>query len=321
MSSEAPYFVICIPVYNDWNVAGLLLGRLDKLLREYQGKFSVVLVDDGSNEKIPTTAPSTWGALKKVELLKLRRNLGHQRAIAIGLSYIYAHRPCDAVVVMDSDGQDAPEQVTVLLEKHKEFRGEKVVFAQRAKRVERFTFRTLYYFYKILHWILTGKRVEVGNFSILPFTALSRLMASSELWNHYAAAVVKSRMPMEKIPLQRAERMKDKSKMNTVDLVIHGLSAISVFSEEMCVRLLIFMTSFMFAAFVSAATMLGIGYSTQTQVPAWAIAILGLLFLGLLNGLLLAFIFAFVILQRRSNANFLPLRDFEYYIMETVSLL
>lgn len=315
-----PQFILCIPVYNDWDVVGLLLGHLDQILRQQEGKFSVLLVDDGSSEPLPQKATSTWSTFQKIEILKLRRNLGHQRAIAIGLSYIYAHRPCDAVVVMDGDGQDAPEQVPILLSKYRELGGKKAIFAKRSKRVESVIFSFLYHSYKILHWALTGKRVEVGNFSVVPFTALTRLMASSELWNHYAAAVMKTRLPVEKIPLPRTQRLRNRSQMSFVDLVMHGLSGISVFSEEMCVRALIFASSVMVVLVAAAAAIFWLQYAAQAQIPILTIVIIGLLFLGFLNALILVFIFAFVILQRRSNLNFLPLRDFEYYITEMISL-
>ena len=37
--------------------------------------------------------------------------------------------------------------------------------------------------------------MRVGNFSVIPRDLLSRLVVVSELWNHYAAAVFKSRLP------------------------------------------------------------------------------------------------------------------------------
>jgi polyisoprenyl-phosphate glycosyltransferase len=42
-------------------------------------------------------------------VIKLKRNVGHQRAIAIGLNYVADHHPDIAcTVVMDSDGEDTP---------------------------------------------------------------------------------------------------------------------------------------------------------------------------------------------------------------------
>ena len=76
-------------------------------------------------------------AIGRVEVLHLRRNLGHQRAIAIGLAFVEAERPrCRAVVLMDSDGEDAPEDVPRLVARCEQEGRRKIVFAERTKRSE-----------------------------------------------------------------------------------------------------------------------------------------------------------------------------------------
>ena len=79
----------------------------------------------------------------------------------------------------------------------------------------------------------------MGNFSVIPRERLASLVVVSELWNHYAAAAMRSRQPFCTIPTRRAERLDGESKMNFVGLVVHGLSAISVYSDIVGVRLLI----------------------------------------------------------------------------------
>jgi hypothetical protein len=86
-----------------------------------------------------------------------------------------------------------------------------------------------YWFYKIAHRILTGVNIRVGNFSILPSSYLTTLVVMSELWNHYATSVFRSGLPVTTIPIPRGYRDAGRSRMNFVSLVVHGLSAISVF--------------------------------------------------------------------------------------------
>ena len=140
---------------------------------------------------------------------------------------------------MDGDGEDDPADVPRLLE-HLEGGGRgQIVFAERARRSESVIFRVFYAFYKLLHLLLTGKGVRVGNFSAIPRRRLSSLVVVSEIWNHYAAAVFRSRQPNCMIPTRRAQRLCGKSTMNFVSLVTHGLSAISVYSDVVGVRLLV----------------------------------------------------------------------------------
>ena len=64
-------------------------------------------------------------------------------------------------------------------------------------------------------------------------------MYSSELWNHYAAAVLKTRLPYTSVPTIRGRRLQGDSRMGFVSLAVHGLSALSVFSDTLGVRLLV----------------------------------------------------------------------------------
>ena len=83
----------------------------------------------------------------------------------------------------------------------------RLVFAQRSKRSEGLVFRASYGAFRALHRLLTGRDVQEGNFSIVPFQIVRRLVAVSELWNHYAAAVFKARLPTDGISLPRATRL------------------------------------------------------------------------------------------------------------------
>ena len=101
--------LVLIPIYNDWAAAGLLLPRLDRVLADAGLTADLLLIDDGSTKGVPAHWPGNdWRALNCIEVLSLRRNVGHQRAIAIALAFVERHRSTDAVVVMDGDGEDAP---------------------------------------------------------------------------------------------------------------------------------------------------------------------------------------------------------------------
>ena len=96
---------------------------------------------------------------------------------------------------MDSDGEDSPQDVPRLLERFEAEACGKVIFAERTKRSESMTFMFFYSVYRWVHLMLTGVPVRVGNFSVIPRSRLESLVTVSELWNHYAAAVFKSRQP------------------------------------------------------------------------------------------------------------------------------
>jgi glycosyltransferase involved in cell wall biosynthesis len=232
--------VVLMPVYNDWKALSLLLPDLDRALASSELKTRIVLVDDGSTVTTPgTLGQSHFNSIVSIEIVSLRRNLGHQRAIAVGLCYIEANLPQCLVVVMDADGEDDPKDVPRLVRECVAHRDEKIVFAARTRRSEGWLFTLCYHLYRLIHFLLTGIRVRVGNFSVIPPQALKRLVVVSELWNHYAAAVHKAKLPLVLIPTERGERLEGPSRMSMVSLVVHGLSAMAVFGDLIGVRLLL----------------------------------------------------------------------------------
>lgn len=305
----------CIPVYDDWGAVMRMLAALDGVAAGFGESVSVLLVDDGSSEPVPDKLPFRPAHLRRVHVLPLRRNLGHQRAIALGLTFLYSEWPCRAVVVMDADGEDAPADVPRLLAALAESGGRKAVFAARARRSEGLRFWLGYQAYKLLHRVLTGRRVEVGNFSVLPWHLLERLVGVSEVWNHYAAAVYKARFPVAQVPVPRARRLAGESRMNAVALVTHGLSAISVYGELVGVRLLCLSAASLALAFLGILVTAGIRLFTTRAIPGWATTLTGLLgvtMIGLATILTLAVLF---VLQARERGSFLPLRDYRHYIL------
>jgi len=314
------HIVICIPVFDDWSSATLLVDRLDGALRGMPQRYSLLFIDDGSTEPVPAGLGRGREVIDRVEVVHLRCNLGHQRAIAMGLSFISAKQSCRAVVVMDADGEDDPAHVPELVRKCEARQYSRLIFAQRSKRSEGLVFRASYAAFRALHRLLTGRDMKEGNFSIVPFQIVRRLVAVSELWNHYAAAVFKARLPTDWVSLPRATRLVGKSKMDFVSLVTHGLSAISVFGEVVGTRILCSAGVVMIAGLLGLAAVVGIRLWTDLAIPGWATNAAGLLGLLLLNMFLFMTVATLFVLQSRDRYSFLPARDYEYYVLEKVTL-
>lgn len=305
---------VLIPVYNDWEAVRLLLAQLDRELARGRRSARVVLIDDGSTLPVPRDLVGRPTAIGRVSVLALRRNLGHQRALAIGLSYIEAKLPGRALVVMDGDGEDAPADVVPLLERFEAEGGDKVVFAERTRRSEGTVFRVCYALYRAAHWLLTGIRVRVGNFSVVPFERLASLVVMSDLWNHYPASVFRSRLPFELHRTTRARRLVGRSQMNFLALVTHGLCAIAVFRDRVGVRLLVACGGALVLTLAALAGGLGLHLAGRWSVPAGVAAGAGLLAVLLTQLLMLTLVFTFIVLGGRESAGFLPVRDYAFFV-------
>ena len=293
--------LVLIPVFDDWEAARQLVSTLDR--QPGAREWSILLIDDGSTDAIPEGFTRDARNLERVCHLRLRRNLGHQRALAIGLAEAGKFGP-RAIVVMDGDGEDAPEHVGLLLDAWRAQPG-RIVFAERRKRLESFRFRALYHCYRQLHWLLTGIRVRVGNFSVVPAEALPALSASPDLWNHYAAAVFRLRWPTATLPLDRGRRYAGQSKMNFAALCVHGLSAISVFADLAGARLMAGA-----AMLLPAAAVVGWIW----PAAAWGALLAALLLCGQAAAFLMQTVSA------RSQMNFLPARDAGFFVASMTSI-
>ena len=260
--------IYCLtPIYNDWESFAILVDNLQKEQEKLnQYKFIIIAVNDGSNEErteqkfeIPIT------------ILNLKVNIGHQRAIAVGLQYIYNEvSDNEHVVVMDSDGEDKPEDIMLLIEKAESVKDNKIVFAQRKKRQESIWFKTGYFFYKYLFYFLTGQKINFGNFSVIPKKLLGKVVHQNNIWNHYSGGIIQSKIPFDKVLLDRGKRYKGVSKMNFNNLIIHGLSSIAVYFDFLSLRILRYSIYGISACFISVMYILYQKVFTDNAIPGWA---------------------------------------------------
>ena len=308
---------ILMPVYEDWHAAGLVCATLDRLLTQRRDLVArVLLVDDGSpSGPTPELLPGRLEALRAVEVLTLRRNLGHQRAIAVGLVHLHRHRPADEVLVMDSDGEDRPEDVLDLLDAFERTGRRVPVFAERRRRVTGLTFKAGYLLYRAVHRVLTGRGVKIGNFSVIPATSVANLVVQSSLWSHYAATVVNARLPMHTIRVDRGYRLAGASRMNFVALVAHGLSAVSVFRETVSTRVLLGASVVVTAGWGLLIALLIEVVAGSAPAPFIWIAV-GLLAVSVLQLIVVALAFTLATLASREQFSVLPVRDCPLFILE-----
>jgi polyisoprenyl-phosphate glycosyltransferase len=187
----ANHTVIVCPVYNDWQSLQLLLEQFQRLAEANPSqRLSFVVVNDGSEDK---RAPHPFPLA--IRFIHLHRNLGHQKAIAIGLSYVSEQLPCDQVIVMDADGEDQPEDVLKLLMTSSKQPG-KIIFAKRRQRRETKSYQLFYSLYKTVFHLLTGRSISFGNFLLLPYNALQRAVHYSEIWNNIPSGLLRTKLPL-----------------------------------------------------------------------------------------------------------------------------
>lgn len=310
--------IILVPSKDDHEALSRFVAELSATLERHRIEAHLVVIDDASHTPIRRSSvhPDNLESPIAVSVVRLRRNLGHQRAIAVGLAYIYERlRPVGTVVVMDGDGEDRPDDVPRLLAAVDAAAGPTIIFAERTRRSESLAFRIGYNSYRLIHRLLTGIPVRFGNFSAIPAQLLSPLVVGSELWNHYAAAVLKVGVPYRSIPTTRARRVAGESRMNVVALVVHGLSAISVFGDVIGVRLLLVGLA-LGTPLLAAVGVLGLTLLPNVRLPAWVLAVVGIALIVLVQFSTALLGFVFVVLGSRATTAVIPLRDYRWFVEE-----
>lgn len=308
--------VVITPVYNDFVAFGVLCRDLGAAASASRIRLSVVAVDDGSLDMPPISDQSPPG-VEHVEILRLACNLGHQRAIAVGLADVARRRDYDVVIVMDCDGEDRPADLFRLVEVHRR-NPTAIVAARRGRRSEDARFKLLYGLYKGIFTVCTGRTIDFGNFMVIPKAMVGRLAHMPEVWNHLAAAVLRSSVRIERVACDRGNRYAGGSSMNVVSLLAHGLSAVAVFSDLVFVRLLLLASVVCVLALVAAFAAVAIRATTDLAIPGWASNVVGISAIMLFQALTLSVVACLTMLGSRSATAFIPASHAGQYIAERI---
>jgi len=294
------YYIITT-CYNDFESLYILLENIDRENEKYKHNFSVIIVNDASLQENPFI-DKKFENIKQISQIDLIKNGGHQRAIASGLSYLNSNlkeHKNGAVIVMDCDGEDNYLDVFNFVNKYSD---DKILFAKRKKRSESLLFVVFYIFYKFIFKLLTGKILQSGNFSLIPLCMLNKVVNLNEIWNHYHAGILKSKLPIEYLNCNRSTRYKGKSKMNFSALVLHGLSSISVFNEIVFVRLTIFSCIFMVFSILISSVVLVAKFYYNNASPGWVTTVIGVLLIMCVQFLTIVITSTFLVLGKRSSS-------------------
>ena len=235
---------ILIPIYNDWKSVFKLLENINIEISSLDIDLSVMIINDASTEDMPELSRSLEN-LKSIQVINMRDNRGHARCNAAGLKYINKKEDFDYIIPMDGDGEDRPEELSLLIEKIKDY-PDTVVTANRVKRSEGFLFKFCYIAHKYLTLIFTGKSIKYGNYSCLPKSAVNKMVTEPATWSSFSGSLAKIVKDRKSIPSERGIRYFGPSKMSFISLLKHSLSIIAVFKVTLLIRSILFLIAYLF---------------------------------------------------------------------------
>src|SRR3989338_6096574 len=106
---------IVLPVYNEEENILPLLNATLPVVSSLTKDFEIIFIDDGSKDK----SPKILQQLKKEKYIKvytLKKNMGKATALYVG----FQKATKEIIVTMDSDLQDDPKEIPLLVNKIKE---------------------------------------------------------------------------------------------------------------------------------------------------------------------------------------------------------
>lgn len=167
-----PVYSVVAPVYNEGPTLPEFYRRLSAALDATGEPWELVLVNDGSRDNSLAVMQELHAQDPRVKVLSFSRNFGHQLAITAGADYATG----DAVIVIDSDLQDPPETIPLLIAEWQ--KGSDVVYAVREQREGESWFKliTAKWFYRLIQRITSVHiPADTGDFRLMDRAAMGQM--------------------------------------------------------------------------------------------------------------------------------------------------
>ena len=221
-----PELSVVIPVFNEEENITVLHSRLTAVLEEIHIDYEVIFVDDGSNDDSLNQLQNLSVKDKRVLVVELARNFGHQVSITAGLDFARGQ----AVAVMDADLQDPPEALPEFIAKWR--KGYDVIYAIREQRKERWLKRSSYaLFYRILRRVANiDIPLDSGDFCVMDRRVVELLKSMPERSRFIRG--IRSWVGLNQVglPFERHARYAGQSKYTIRRLVLLALDGLISFS-------------------------------------------------------------------------------------------
>ena len=233
--------IILTPVYNDWKNLEKLLKKINKIfLKKLKSKFELIVVNDCSQE-IYNYKKLKLKTISKINFISLYKNVGSQRAIAIGIKYlsnVYKKKDFKTIII-DSDGQDNPNVISKLLSISKQKPSFSIAI-NRGQRKESGLFKFFYELYCLIIRVFYFKKIRFGNFSLIDSAHLKKISNKSDLWCAFPPTLSKNINQLVHLTVNREKRYGGESKMNFFGLIRHAWRVFSALKFRVLVSSIIY---------------------------------------------------------------------------------
>jgi glycosyltransferase involved in cell wall biosynthesis len=278
-SQQRELVSVVVPLFNERATARAMYERLAAVFDGLPAvDAELVFVDDGSRDGTLELLHEVAADDRRVRVIGLSRNFGHQAAITAGLD----HASGDAVVLIDGDLQDPPEVIPEMLERWRA--GADVVYgARRARRGESaFKRATAKLFYRIIGRLSdTSLPYDAGDFRLLDRAVADVLRDMREEARYLRGMVAWAGFRQEALPYERDERFAGETKYSLRKMTKLGFDGLASFSSRPLVLAaqlgaLITVGAFIYLVWIVANRLT----NPHSVVAGWTSVLVAILFLG-----------------------------------------
>ena len=203
---------LVIPVYNEAAMLPMLRRELTAFADGLPMASELIFVNDGSSDDSLQQLLKWSTEDRRVKIMGLARNFGHQVAVTAGLDAARG----DAVVVLDADLQDPP---AVILEMLREYRnGYDVVYGQRMTRHGETIFKraSAWAFYRLMQkFVHKSLPIDAGDFRLISRPCLDALRSMRETHRFLRGMVAWVGFPQTAVLFERPPRAAGDTKYPT----------------------------------------------------------------------------------------------------------
>jgi len=267
---------LVVPIFNEEPLLDELVKRLIPAIDSFIDDYEVIFVDDGSTDNSLQKLLTMGKENKKLKILTLSRNFGHQAAFTAGLKYTKG----DLVAMMDGDLQDPPELLGEMYRMIRE-EGYDVVNGRKTSRKGKKSRN----FYTFLFHLIFSRISDMddignqGNFSMMTRDAADALLAMGEKIRYMPGLRSFIGFRQGNIGYVRDDRYEGDPKMSTRKLFSLAMDAIYAFSR-FPVRICLYLGILGIIVFMAAGIFVLIAKIFHFAVPGWSSTLLSIYFLG-----------------------------------------
>jgi dolichol-phosphate mannosyltransferase len=218
---------IIIPMFNEEASCGGFYDELVPVINSLPYRFELIFVNDGSVDRTQQILESILEKDRRVQIIQLSRNFGHQAALCAGLE----NASGDYIITMDGDGQHPPRLIPEMIQLAEN--GYDIVQTQRLDDEEKSSFkkRTSKWFYQLINQIGDTKTLPGGaDFRLITKQVLDNLLAMPEYHRFLRGMVSWLGFRSVVIPFHPEERLAGESKYSLKKMLKLGSDAVFSFS-------------------------------------------------------------------------------------------